>query len=73
MSRQIKDMGECDVAVIGGGTAVRGCGAARLGGETVLIQNRPVLGGNASIEVSCRRSASARGEQDPLDQGKRYR
>jgi len=45
--------GEFDVVVVGGGVA--GCAAAlsaaRLGPKVALIQNRPVLGGNASIEV----------------------
>lgn len=48
-----KDVGEYDVVVVGGGTA--GCCAAiasaRKGAKTVLIQDRPVLGGNASIEM----------------------
>lgn len=42
-----------DLTVIGGGIA--GCSAAiaaaRLGLRTVLVQNRPVLGGNASSEI----------------------
>lgn len=42
-----------DVVVIGGGVA--GCSAAvtaaRLGLEAALVQNRPVLGGNASPEI----------------------
>jgi len=42
-----------DVAVIGGGMA--GCcaavSAARNGAKTVLVQDRPVLGGNASSEM----------------------
>ena len=41
------------MVVVGAGTA--GCcaaiAAARLGAKTVLIQDRPVLGGNASIEM----------------------
>lgn len=47
------DAGEYDVVVVGGGIA--GCAsalsAARLGCRVALIQNRPVLGGNASNEV----------------------
>lgn len=50
---KIKDMDEYDVVVVGGGVA--GCMAAvssaRNGAKTALIQNRPVLGGNASIEI----------------------
>jgi len=53
VSRQVKDMGERDVVVVGGGLA--GCtaavAAARLGSSVVLIQNRPLLGGNASTEI----------------------
>ncbi len=45
--------GEFDVVVVGGGIA--GCSAAltaaRLGLHVALIQNRPVLGGNASSEI----------------------
>lgn len=45
--------GEFDVVVVGAGAA--GCCAAiasaRLGARTALIQNRPVLGGNASDEL----------------------
>jgi hypothetical protein len=52
-SLEVRDEGAFDVIVVGGGTA--GCCAAiasaRLGGKTALIQNRPVLGGNASIEL----------------------
>ena len=44
--------GEFDVIVVGAGTG--GCpaaiAAARTGAKTALIQNRPVLGGNASVE-----------------------
>lgn len=42
-----------DVAVIDGGVAglCAAVSAARHGAKTVLVQNRPVLGGNASSEV----------------------
>ncbi len=47
------DGGEYDVIVVGAGTA--GCSAAisaaRMGAKTALIQDRPVLGGNSSIEL----------------------
>ncbi|HPA17927.1 MAG TPA: FAD-dependent oxidoreductase [Verrucomicrobiae bacterium] len=53
ISLEPTDAGEYDVVVVGAGTA--GCCAAiasaRLGSKTVLIQDRPVLGGNASIEL----------------------
>ena len=44
---------EYDVAVIGGGMAgiCAAVAAARQGSRTVLIQDRPVLGGNASSEI----------------------
>ena len=56
--------GEFDVVVVGGGVA--GCAAtlsaARLGCRVALVQNRPVLGGNASSEIGL----TARGQQGPL-------
>lgn len=44
---------KCEVAVIGGGLAgiSAAVAAARQGKQTILIQNRSVLGGNASSEV----------------------
>lgn len=44
---------ECDLAVIGGGMAgtCAAITAARAGIRVVLVQDRPVLGGNASSEV----------------------
>ncbi len=43
----------CDVLVAGGGPAGLACAlaAARCGAQTILCQDRPVLGGNASSEV----------------------
>lgn len=43
----------CDLAVIGGGLSGACCAitAARTGLKVVLVQDRPVLGGNASSEV----------------------
>ena len=53
VSREVEVMPEADVVVVGGGLA--GCtaavAAARNGCRTVLIQNRPILGGNASTEI----------------------
>ncbi len=53
VSATVKDRGAFDVVVVGGGVA--GCCAAissaRHGAKTVLIQDRPVLGGNASDEI----------------------
>ena len=42
-----------DLAIVGGGMAGTCCAitAARAGLKVVLIQDRPVLGGNASSEV----------------------
>lgn len=44
---------DCDLAIIGGGLAGTCCAitAARAGLRVTLIQDRPVLGGNASSEV----------------------
>ena len=53
-SRQIKQLAlATDLVVVGGGLAgVAGAiSAARAGSQVVLIQDRPVLGGNASSEV----------------------
>lgn len=43
----------CDVAVVGGGIAglCAAIASARNGADTVLVQDRPVLGGNASSEI----------------------
>ena len=42
----------CDFAVVGGGVAgvTAAIAAAREGVKTVLVQNRPVLGGVSSVE-----------------------
>ncbi|MEZ4612853.1 MAG: FAD-dependent oxidoreductase [Caldilineaceae bacterium] len=53
-SRQLRTIThECDLTVIGGGLAGVCCAvtAARAGISVTLIQDRPVLGGNASSEV----------------------
>jgi hypothetical protein len=53
LSYEPEEGGAFDVIVVGAGTA--GCSAAiaaaRMGARTALIQDRPVLGGNASIEL----------------------
>ncbi|RJP31552.1 MAG: FAD-dependent oxidoreductase [Candidatus Omnitrophota bacterium] len=51
--RHIDEMQEYDVVVIGGGLAgsAAAVAAARHGSSVVLIQDRPVLGGNASAEI----------------------
>ena len=53
VSREVRDVGEYDVVVAGGGLA--GCtaavAAARQGVRVALVQNRPLLGGNASTEI----------------------
>jgi len=70
VTREVRDAGEHDVVVVGGGLA--GCMAAvssaRMGVRTVLIQNRPVLGGNASVEILVPPvGVWPGGKQDPLD------
>ena len=53
-SRDLKtDHLQCDLAVIGGGLAgvCAAITAARAGSKVVLVQDRPVLGGNASSDV----------------------
>ena len=54
VNREIFGMGDFDVVVVGGGPA--GCGAAvaaaRHGCKVAFIQDRPVLGGNASSEIA---------------------
>ncbi len=49
----IRDMGSFDLVVVGGGPAGMGAAiaAARNGIKVALIQDRPVLGGNASSEI----------------------
>ena len=50
------DAGSFDVIVIGGGVvgAAAALTAARLGDRVALVHNRPVLGGNGSVEVGLR-------------------
>ncbi|MBC7275902.1 FAD-dependent oxidoreductase [Nocardioides sp.] len=58
------DGGSFDVVVAGGGVtgAAAALAAGRLGLRVALIQNRPVLGGNASTEIGL----TPRGETGPL-------
>ncbi len=53
IDKNMKDAGRYDLVVIGGGFSgiCASVAAARLGLNVALIQNRPVLGGNASSEV----------------------
>ncbi len=53
LSLKPQHMGHFDVVVVGAGSAgsCAALAAARTGARTALIQNRPVLGGNASIEL----------------------
>lgn len=56
--------GEFDVLVVGGGVtgAAGTLAAARVGLRVALVHNRPVLGGNASVEIGL----SPRGETGPI-------
>ncbi|WP_280217391.1 FAD-dependent oxidoreductase [Nocardia neocaledoniensis] len=58
------DAGEFDVVIVGGGVtgAAGALAAARLGLRVALLHNRPVLGGNASVEIGL----TPRGETGPL-------
>ncbi|MEK6481675.1 FAD-dependent oxidoreductase [Catalinimonas sp. 4WD22] len=53
VSLETKDVGHYDVVVVGGGISgtLAAVAAAREGARTVLIQNRKMLGGNASLEI----------------------
>ena len=56
-----------DIAVIGGGMSgvCAALAAARMGAKTVLLQDRPVLGGNASSEVRMHIAGATRHGQRP--------
>ena len=63
--------GEYDVVVVGAGAA--GCCAAiasaRMGATTALIQNRPVLGGNASVELGVPICGAGSGQSNARESG----
>ena len=63
--------GDYDVIVVGGGAAgsCAALAAARLGVKTALIQNRPVLGGNASIELGVPICGAAAGQPNARESG----
>jgi len=69
VSRLVKETAPYDLVVVGGGLA--GCAAAvaaaRLGCRVALIQDRPVLGGNASVEIGVPPQGDKTNE--PLDPG----
>lgn len=72
MNNLNKEIINCDVAVIGGGFAgvCAAISSARNGAKTVLIHNRPVLGGNASSEIHVPSSgASHMGERKNVREG----
>ncbi|KAI4604308.1 hypothetical protein KJ359_000442 [Pestalotiopsis sp. 9143b] len=58
------DVGSFNVVVVGGGVSgiAAALTAARLGDRVALVQNRPYLGGNASMEIGL----SPRGVKGPL-------
>jgi hypothetical protein len=65
------DGGDFDVIVVGGGPT--GCpaaiAAARMGAKTALIQNRPVLGGNASDECGVPLNGAASHHREARETG----
>jgi len=69
VSRQVKRLGPYDTVVVGGGLAgtFAAVASARLGCKTVLVQNRPVLGGNASDEILVEPQGDT--TREPLDPG----
>ncbi len=71
ISLEPKDCGEFDVIVAGAGTAgsCAAIAAARRGAKTALIQNRPVLGGNSSIELGVPVNGAASTHPDSRESG----
>ena len=72
VSREIGTCGDYDVVVVGGGLSGLGAAvaAARHGARVALLQDRPVLGGNASSEIEIPVEGDRSGEKfDPFDTG----
>lgn len=69
VSRQVKAMPRYDTLVVGGGLAgtFAAVASARRGCKTALLQDRPVLGGNASTEVLVLPQGD--NTREPLDPG----
>ncbi len=69
LSREVKQLGPYDTVVVGGGLAgtFAAVASARHGCRTVLVQNRPVLGGNASEEILVEPQGDT--TRQPLDPG----
>ncbi len=63
--------GEFDVIVVGGGAAgsCAAIAAARTGAKTALIQDRPVLGGNASVELGVPINGAGSGHRNARESG----
>ncbi len=58
---------ECDLCVVGGGLSglAAALAAARHGAKVILIQDRPVLGGNASSEIRMWVRGAGKGYREP--------
>ena len=69
MSRDVRNMGPYDTVVVGGGLAgtFAAVASARMGCRTALVQNRPMLGGNASTEIRVPPGGDL--TREPLDPG----
>ena len=69
VSRDVKRLQSFDTVVVGGGLAgtFAAVASARSGAKTVLVQNRPVLGGNGSSEVLVNPEGDT--TREPLDLG----
>ncbi|NQU42837.1 FAD-dependent oxidoreductase, partial [bacterium] len=71
LSLEPKLAGQFDVIVVGAGAAgtCAAVAAARLGARTALVQNRPVLGGNASAELGVGLSGAANHQSNARESG----